>query len=242
METLLSTLEWFTNPANWSGGRGIPVRLLEHAELSFIPLLAAAAVAIPAGVLSGHFRRFQGLGALLSNAGRAIPTLALLVFTLIFVIRVLGVSIRWWPRLSTMSALFFLALQPIFANTYTAVRDVDPGIVEAARGMGMRERDIVARTEMPIAAPVILTAVRISAVQIVATAPLAALVAGGGLGRFILDGFQQFRYGQMYGGILLVAAFAIVTEWLIDRVERIVVPTGVRGASVAEVAATGRAV
>lgn len=242
MEALIEMFAWFADPVQWSGGRGIPVRLLQHAELSFIPLVAAAVVAIPAGVLSGHFRRFQGLGATLSNVGRAIPTLALLVFALIFAFRVLDLGIRWWPRVSTMTALFFLALQPMFANAYTAVRDVERGIVEAARGMGMREHEIIARTELPIASPVILTAVRISAVQVIATAPLAALVAGGGLGRFILDGFQQRDYAEMYGGILLVAAFAIVTEWLLDRLERRFVPSGVRGVAVAEVAATGRAV
>lgn len=238
MEVLVDTLRWFTDPVNWSGNRGIPVRLLEHLALSVVPLVAAAAVAIPAGVLSGHYRRWHGFGAAVANGGRAMPTLALLVFGFVLAIW-LGLGFRYWP---TVFALFFLALHPLFTNAYTAVREIDPDLVENARGMGLLERQVLTGVELPLAAPVILTAVRIAAVQVIATAPLAALTAGGGFGRYIIDGFYQFRYEQMLGGIVLVALLAVLAERTLDVVERLVVPPGVGGKHIGEVAATGRAV
>lgn len=239
METLLEMVRWLSDPGSWSGSGSIPQRLGEHVLLSAVPLVAAAVIAIPAGVLSGHHRRGQAVGAAVANLGRAIPTLALLVFGLLLSVRVLDLGFRFWP---TVFALFFLALHPMFTNAYTAVREVDPALVEAARGQGLDDRQVLRQVELPVASPVIMTAVRISAVQVVATAPIGALASEGGLGRFILDGFAQFDYGEMLGGVLLVALLALTVEFAIGRLERRIVPTGLRGrGDLAEVAATGRA-
>lgn len=240
MEALLEMVRWLTDPGNWSGAGSIPQRLLEHLWLSLVPLVAAAAVAIPAGVLAGHHRRGQAIGAAIANLGRAIPTLALLVFGLILSARVLGLGFRFWP---TVFALFLLALHPMFTNSYTAVREVDPALVEAARGQGLDDRQVLREVELPVASPVIMTAIRISAVQVVATVPIGALASEGGLGRYIIDGFAQFDFGEMLAGVLLVALFAITVEQVLARLERRVVPTGLqRRADVSEVAAAGRAV
>lgn len=242
MEPFLEAFAFLTDPANWTGSRGIPIRVVEHLQLSVPPLLAAMLVAIPAGVVTGHFRRGQAIGTAIVSVGRAIPTLALLVFGLLLSTRVFNLGISYWP---TVFALFFLALHPLFTNTYTAVKNVDPALVEAARGMGYDDRQVLREVEVPVASPVIFTAIRIAAVQVVATAPIGALAAGGGLGRFVLDGFGQRSYGVMWAGIVLIALLAVVTERALDLVERAVVPRGLRDRAaddVASVAAvTGRA-
>lgn len=242
MEPFLEAFVFLTDPANWTGSRGIPIRVVEHLQLSVPPLLAAMLVAIPAGVVTGHFRRGQAIGTAIVSVGRAIPTLALLVFGLLLSTRVFNLGISYWP---TVFALFFLALHPLFTNTYTAVKNVDPALVEAARGMGYDDRQVLREVEVPVASPVIFTAIRIAAVQVVATAPIGALAAGGGLGRFVLDGFGQRSYGVMWAGILLIALLAVATERALDLVERAVVPRGLRDRAdddVASVAAvTGRA-
>jgi osmoprotectant transport system permease protein len=243
VEPFLDAFRFLADPANWTGSRGILVRLVEHLQLSIPPLLAAMVVAIPAGVLAGHYRRGQAIGTAIANVGRAIPTLALLVFGLILSVRVLGLGISYWP---TVFALFFLALHPLFTNTYTAVKNVDRALVEAARGMGYDERQVLREIELPVSSPVIFTAIRIAAVQVVATAPIGALAAGGGFGRFVIDGFGSQNYGVMYAGIILIAVLAVLTERLIDLVERLVVPQGLRAAADDDVTSiainTGRAV
>lgn len=238
METIVEMVGWFADAANWQGPTGVPTRVLEHLRLSVVPIAAAAAIAIPAGVLSGHFRRFQSLGAAVANAGRAMPTLALLVFGIIISFRWLDIGFQYWP---TVLALFFLALHPLFTNAYTAVRDTDAATIDAARGMGLSEARIIWEVELPIASPVVLTAVRITAVQVVATAPIGALAGGVGLGRFIIDGYNQFDYGEMLAGVVLVAAVALLVEQLLNRLERVLIPQGLQRADVEAVAAMGRA-
>ncbi|MEX1177822.1 MAG: ABC transporter permease [Nitriliruptor sp.] len=243
MEALIDAVGFLADPGNWAGDRGILVRLIEHIQLCVPALLAAMVVAIPAGVLAGHHRRGQAIGTFIANVGRAIPTLALLVFGLILSVRVLGLGISYWP---TVFALFFLALHPLFTNTYTAVKNVDRSLVEAARGMGYDERRLLLEVEVPVASPVIFTAIRIAAVQVVATAPIGALAAGGGFGRFVLDGFGSRDYGLMYAGIILIALLALATERLVDAIERVAVPDGLRLDAeddvVSVAAASGRAV
>jgi osmoprotectant transport system permease protein len=240
MDAILEMLRWFADPGTWTGSGSIPQRIVEHLWLSAVPLVAAAAVAIPTGVLAGHHRRGQAIGAAIANVGRAIPTLALLVFGLILSMRVFDLGFRFWP---TVFALFLLALHPMFTNSYTAVREVDPALVEAARGQGLDDRQVLREVELPVASPVIMTAVRISAVQVVATVPIGALASEGGLGRFIIDGFRQYDFGEMLGGIVLVAGLALLVEVAIGRLERRVVPAGLQQRrDLSEVAAAGRAV
>ena len=113
-------------------------------------------------------------------------------------------------------------------NSYVALREVDPDIKEAARGMGYRELAQVLRVELPLAVPLIMAGVRTSAVQVVATATLAAVVAGGGLGRFIIDGLARSDYPRLVAGALLVAALALATELLLAGLQRLLVPRGIR--------------
>jgi osmoprotectant transport system permease protein len=222
MEFLGDVLAWFTDGANWTGVNGIPNRVWEHVQISVVATVAAALLALPPALWLGHRRRGGFLAVATVNIGRAVPSFAIMALFLPISIR-LGLGLGFWP---TLLALFALALPPIFTNTYTAVREVDPALVEAARGMGMTDGEVLRGIEAPMASPVILAAMRVSAVQVVATAPLAALVAWGGLGRYIVDGFAVQDNVRVMAGGILVAVLSVGTELLLSAVEKYVVPGG----------------
>jgi len=214
--------EWFTDPGNWSGTFGIPSRLLEHVIMSGISVALAAVIALPLGMWIGHRRRFERLVVSVANLGRAIPSFGLLfLFILAF-----GVGLRYPASLrpAVIFALVLLAIPPILTNTYVGIQGVDEDTLEAARGMGMNERRVLVGIEIPLAVPLIMAGLRTAAVQVVATATLAAVVAGGGLGRFIVDGFATRDLAQIFGGAVLVAALAILTEVAFGLVERVAAP------------------
>jgi osmoprotectant transport system permease protein len=224
IEFLGEVAAWFTDPENWSGVNGIPNRMWEHIQISVFAVVVAAVIALPIAVWLGHYRRGGQLAVATVNIGRAIPSFAIVALALPITIR-LGLGLGFWP---TFLALFVLAIPPMFANAYTGVRNVDPALVEAGRGMGMTDRELITKVEVPMASPIILAAVRVVAVQVVATATLGALVAWGGLGRYIIDGFATQNNVMVFAGGLLVALLAIVTEVLLGALERRVVPTGIR--------------
>jgi len=222
MDTFIEVVDWLTAPAHWSGSNGIPVRLLEHLELSAVALALASAVAIPVGLYVGHARRLEFLAVSIANLGRSIPSFAILVLAYLLFLQL-------WPSLAfgfgpTVVALFLLAVPPILTNTFVGVQVVDPDTVEAARGMGMTERDLLLRLELPLAAPLIMAGLRTSAVTVVATATLAALIGGGGLGRFIIDGRATNDIPMVVSGAVLVAILSILTEASFALVERAVRP------------------
>jgi osmoprotectant transport system permease protein len=218
-------VRWFSE--NWSGSSGIPVRLIEHVEMSFIAVAVAAVVALPLGLAIGHTRRAEFLVVSTVNLGRAIPSFGLLfLFVILFGI---GLDLPPWLRPPILFALILLAIPPILTNTYVGVQGVDQDTLEAARGMGLTGGQILRQLEVPLGAPLIVAGLRIAAVQVVATASLAAVVAGGGLGRFIVDGFATGNDPQIFGGALLVAALALAIELGFGVLERAVTPrTGVR--------------
>ncbi len=222
MEFIGDVIAWFLDGANWTGASGIPNRIWEHVQISVIATTVAAAVALPPAMWLGHKRRGGFLAVAVVNIGRAVPSFAIMALFLPISIR-LGLGLGFWP---TLLALFALALPPIFTNTYTAVREVDPALVEAGVGMGMTGGEVLRDIEAPMAAPVILAAVRVSAVQVVATAPLAALVAWGGLGRYIVDGFAVQDNVRVIAGGILVALLSVAAELLLGAIETRVVPRG----------------
>lgn len=223
MSFLGDVIGWFSDPAHWQGPGGIPSRLLEHVELSVLAIVCAMAVAIPAGVVLGHLRKGGLLAVSVVNVGRAIPSFAIVAIALPISLR-LGLGFGFWP---TWLAVFLLALPPIFTNAYTAIRQVDAGVVDAARGMGLKGREVLLGVELPLGAAVILAATRVAAVQVVATAPLGAVIGWGGLGRFIIDGLAQFDIPQVFAGASLVAMLALITELAFGAIERVVLPAGV---------------
>lgn len=211
---------YVTTSENWWGRRGISTRLVDHLRISVAATAAASAVAIPIGLWLGHLRRGGAIATAIVNLGRAVPSFAIVALALPFSLRY-GFGLGFWP---TMVALFALALPPIFTNTYAGVAGVDPVVVDAARGMGMRGGEVLWRVEAPVALPLLLTGLRVSAVQVVATATLGAFVGFGGLGAFIYEGFRQNDDGKLLTGAVLVAVLAIATELLFGVGQRLLTP------------------
>jgi osmoprotectant transport system permease protein len=219
-------IAWLTDPAQWSGPEAIPVRTLQHLGYSLLATAIAAAIALPIGVLIGHTGRGAVFAVNLTNLGRAIPTLGIII--LVFILAGFGI-------VPVLVALTALAVPPIVTNSYVGVRSVDPEVREAAEGMGMRGRQVLWRVELPVAMPLIMAGIRTSTVQVVATATLAAYVGLGGLGRYLIDGFSQRDLPQVVGGAILVAVLALLIELALGRLQTLVVSRGLaeRGADAA---------
>jgi osmoprotectant transport system permease protein len=207
---------WFADPAHWEGSHGIPVRILEHLEYSGLAMALALVIALPIALYLGHTGRGGFIAINVANIGRALPSFALLGFGLLIAIS-LGLGLGFWP---TMFALVPLAIPPIVTNTFVAIREVDRDIVDAARGMGLSEGQILRSIEIPLGLPLILAGIRTAAVNVVATATLGAVVAGGALGRFIVEGFALREFDQLVAGAVLVALLAIVTVITFSALER----------------------
>jgi osmoprotectant transport system permease protein len=210
MNLVQATLQWLTAAERWTGPAGIPARLLEHLALSGASLAIAMALAIPLGIWIGHSGRFTSVSVNAANVWRAIPSLALIAL-------VLPITAAIDPQLGfkvypTLIAMVVLAIPPILVNTQAGVAGVDRDLVEAARAMGMREGQVVRRVELPLALPAIVTGLRTSAVQVVATATLGAIFGSGGLGRYLVEGIAQRDDGMTYGGVVLVIVLALAVE------------------------------
>jgi osmoprotectant transport system permease protein len=230
---ITEAIQWFTDPSHWSGSFGILARTLEHLIMSGVSVAIGAAIALPAGMAIGHTRRFELLVVSMANLGRAIPSFGLLFLFVLW----LGIGLGSPPALrpAVILALVLLAIPPILTNTYVGIQSVDPDTLEAARGMGMSDGHVLSRIEIPLGVPLILAGLRTAAVQVVATATLGAVVGGGGLGRFIIDGFATGNDPQIFGGAVLVAVLAIVTELGFGLLERVATPrTSSRGRARAE--------
>jgi osmoprotectant transport system permease protein len=225
MSIAADVVEWFTTAEHWRGEFGVPHRLTEHALMSAGALAVALVIGLPLGIWLGHRGRGGALAINISNIGRAIPSLAILAL----VQQAIGLS--GWPGFGArpaLVALVALAVPPLVTNAYVGMQGVDRDVVEAARGMGMTGGELLWRVELPIALPLVMAGVRTAAVQVVATATLAAVTAWGGLGRFIVDGFGQRDNAQIVAGALLVGVLALITELLLSRLQRALVSEGLR--------------
>jgi osmoprotectant transport system permease protein len=226
MNVVNEVIAWLTDPAQWSGPDGIPVRTLQHLWYSVLATAIACAIALPIGVYIGHTGRGAVIAVNLTNLGRAIPSLGIII---------LAFTIFGFGIVPVLVTLFALAIPPIVTNSYIGVRSVDPDVRQAAEGMGMRGRQVLWRVELPIAMPLIMAGIRTSAVQVVATATLAAFVGLGGLGRYLIDGLSQRDIAEVVGGAILVAVLSLLTELALGRVQALVVSEGLaeRGADAA---------
>jgi osmoprotectant transport system permease protein len=227
MRLLGDVARWFADPAHYQGSDAVQTRVLEHAAVSSLAVLVGLLVALPVGLYLGHTGRFGFVAVNVANIGRAIPSLAAIALAIPIAGTLLGIQngLGFWP---TFLALIPLALPPILTNAYVAVRGVDPDVIEAARGMGLGEAGILRGIELPLALPLILAGIRTAAVNVVATATLGALVAFGGLGRYIVDGLGLQEYDRLFAGALLVALLAIAVEVAFGTFERAAVSPGIR--------------
>jgi osmoprotectant transport system permease protein len=227
MNYVNQAIVWLNDPLNWTNpGTGIFDLLRQHLEITALAVLLGCLVAWPLGLALGHFGRGGGLVVVVSNVTLAIPTLALLsIFPLI---RAIGIGTT-----PAVLALAVFAIPPLLANAYTGLREVDPEVREAARGMGLSGWQMLWRVELPLAVPYLAAGFRTAAVQVVATATLAALAAGGGLGEIISRGFGlglSVAGGQVLAGGVLVALLALLVEGVFAIVERLVTPRPLRRA------------
>lgn len=212
---LSSLIDWFSAPAQWSSTSGIPARVLQHLGYTALAVLVGAVIAIPVGAVIGHTGRGRLVVVGAANGLRALPELGVLVLFVLLI----GLGLA-----PVVLALTLLAIPPLLAGTYAGVAGVDRSAVDAARGMGMTERQILLRVEIPNALPLMVAGLRTAVLQVVATATIAAFVSLGGLGRYIVDGQAQRDFTQMAGGAILVALLAIVLEVTLQGLQRAVTP------------------
>jgi osmoprotectant transport system permease protein len=220
VSVLSDTADFLTDPGSWEGPAGIGTRLVEHLAVSGTAVLVAALVALPVAFALGHTGRGGALVTALSNASRAVPTFAVLIL--------LAASYGEFGDRPTVIALVLFAIPPLLTNAHVGVRDVDREVREAARGMGMTGMQVLRRVELPLALPLVAAGFRTAAVQVVATATLAAYVGGGGLGRLIIDGIARADPAMYVAGGLLVAALALLVEVSLAGVQRALTPGRVR--------------
>jgi osmoprotectant transport system permease protein len=196
-----------------------PELLREHVVLSAVALLIAIAIALPVALLIRNTRLGAAIVINIGNVGRAVPSLAILALAL----PLFGIGFT-----TALVALTALAIPPILINASTGLREVNKDIIDAARGMGLSGSQILARIQLPIAAPVIFAGIRTSAVQTVASATLATFIGAGGLGDLIVEGLQRRGPGILLAGALSVAALAIITEIGFGVLERAFTPKGLK--------------
>jgi osmoprotectant transport system permease protein len=232
---------WLNDPANWWGDSGLMARIREHMVYTGGAVLIAVLIALPLGLLIGHTGRGVFVVVGLANGLRAVPTLGLVVLLVVWIsphIDVHGAVPGLIPRggvpyvVPIEAALILLAIPPVLTNTYAGVRAIDPAVRDAASGMGMRGAQVVRKVEFPCALPLIMSGVRSAALQVIATATVAAYVPFlGGLGRFIIDGDQQLNdpvagYPAMVGAGVVVALLAVLVDAVLAFVQRLVVSRG----------------
>ncbi|MCF3121258.1 MULTISPECIES: ABC transporter permease [Streptomyces] len=205
MNAITGAYDWLTTGANWEGEKGVWHRLAEHLYFTGVCLAVACVIALPLALYLGHIGKGGALAVNISNVGRAVPTLALLILLTLTPLGEHG-------DVPTLIALVLFAVPPLLTNAYLGMREVDRSVVEAARGMGMSGRQLFARVELPLAYPLVMTGVRSAGVQVVATATLAAMAGEGGLGRIITAGFNLQNTPQVVAGAVLVALLALLVE------------------------------
>ena len=223
MNLFFDALAWIFSPDRLSGSNAIPMRLAEHLYFTIISVAIAAAIAIPVGYLIGHTGRGRELAVGISGAARALPSfgLILLLVTIMGVLQVQAAAII---------AFVILGIPSILAGAYAGLEAIDRRTIDAARGIGMTEWQILWKVEIPLGLPLLIGGLRNATLQVVATVTLAAYVALGGLGFGIIQGLPLRRFDQMLGSAILIAVLALVLDGLFALIQRAVVPHGVTAA------------
>lgn len=227
MSIIDQTIAWLDEPNRWSwtDSAGIPYRTVEHLQFSVLALAVGALLTIPSALWLAHYRRAPFLASSAVNIGRAIPSFGLIILFWFLAYR-WDIDTGFWPLLL---ALVALALPPLFTNTYAGVVSLEQETVDAARGTGFTESQIMLQIELPLALPVILAGARVAFLQLVATVAIGAIVNdGGGLGRYIVDGFAEgvAGNGEILGGAIAVIILALICEGLFTLITRVATPKG----------------
>lgn len=193
--------------------------IVQHLYISFVALGLGALVCIPLGIWLSRHERFAPLAIAIANVLETIPSIALLGM-LIFIF---GIG-----NTNAIAALFLYSLLPMLQNTITGIRGVDRSVIQAGRGMGMTEWQLLLLVEIPLALPVIIAGIRVASVWTIGTATLAAAVGGGGLGRLIFSGLAMIRYEVIMAGAVPAALLALLADWVFAGLETVLTPRGIR--------------
>jgi len=192
---------------------------IDYLKVCGFSILVAIVIGVTLGALVSRnaFLSFLALNA--SGLLRAIPIIAVLILFVPF----FGIGL-----LPAVIALIVIGIPPILLNTYTGIRGIDPAMIESAKGMGMTTLQIVTRIQAPLVTPLVAAGIRTSAVQIIATATLAAFIGAGGYGDYIVDGFNVFNYTELIVGAVSVALLAMFVEVFMSWLQRVLTPEGLK--------------
>ncbi len=222
-------------------GNDIAVHAFQHLYLTFISLFIAVIIAVPLGIYLTKIKKEKIVNVIMNIAGiiQTIPTLALLALTVtvfILINQIIGGS-EWYREggiiptigvLPAITALVLYSLLPILRNTYTGIKEVDPSVLEVARGMGMTQKQILTSIELPLALPFITAGIRISSVWTIGIATLCGLIGAGGLGDLILIGLRSNQVDYLIAGTLPAAFLALIFDGLMGGLEKWLTPAGLR--------------
>ena len=221
MNLLREAFAWLTDPAQWSGPTSLLLLLGQHLMYTALAVAIAAAIAIPAGWAIGHTGRGREIAVAVSGLARAVPSFGLLILL------VLLAGVLHKPEAAVITFVL-LAIPSILAGAYTGLESIDRKTIDAARAMGMTEREILAKVEIPLGLPLLVGGLRSAILQVAATVTIAAYVNLGGLGLPIITGLNLRRYDMVLGGALMVAALALILELLMALAQKMSVPRGLR--------------
>jgi osmoprotectant transport system permease protein len=205
---------WFSTGSSWTGSDGVGHLLVQHLWISGLSLALACAIGIPASIVLARWRRGGVVVTSLANGARAIPIVGIM---LLLAVGPLGIG-----NSAAIVPLVIFAIPPILTNTFTGIRGVDREVTQAATGMGMSRFQVSRRVELPLAIPLIATGIRLAAVQVWATATIAAIIGSGGLGQLVTVGYATQNYGEVYGGVLVVIVTALLLDATLARGQTIV--------------------
>jgi osmoprotectant transport system permease protein len=225
---LIDVWHWLTASDQWHGDDGVPHLLANHLRVSIASLLVATLISVPLGAWLGH-KRIGGVVAInIANVGRAIPVYALLVLA----VQIFGITsprgFGWTGSFVAFVPLVLLGIPPMLTNSYIGVRDVGEALIDAARGMGLSDGEVLRRVEIPVAMPLVMAGIRTAMVGIIATATLASFTGVDTLATPIYIGLNTNDHVAVFGGAVLVAALAIVADLLLAVVQHFVVSSGLR--------------
>ena len=220
MNIFTQAIQWLLDPASWAGDTGILWRTIQHVGVSCLAVGIAILLIAPVGLWLGHNRRPGKMIWTITAAARSVPTIGLLTLVALM----MGIGL-----VAPLVALVVLAIPSILAATYSGVWAVDDGVIDAMRGSGMTEKQILCSVEIPLAMPVMLGGVRNAMLQVFSTATLAAYTADIDIGRYIFTGLKSKDYPLMLAGALLVTVLTfgidLIFEWMQQRAIKRATPT-----------------
>ncbi len=199
----------------------------EHIYLTIIALICASAISIPLGVYLAKTKRLVLSSSIMNTASviQTVPSLALIAFIVVVFAVIALPTVGVLPALV---ALVLYAVLPILRNTCAGIKQVDPALVEVAKGMGMTNRQILFSVELPVALPIIMTGLRIATVWTIGVATLCGLIGAGGLGEFIIRGLRSMRLDYLLAGTIPAALLALIFDFILGRIEKWLTPEGLR--------------